>query len=469
MSKGSCVRGPMRRKRLTITRRSIVALVAAVGVAVAALAGSVRTAGATTAANAPTASNFCTSSSVSSIKSNFNGTAIAAGHVIWFTADLTKVTGLPSTGTTTLRFENQSIANVGSLGTVTPPNSIITFSPGATPSATFDTGQNAWLITLPNNFGGEGLLAAFPVVSPGLPGGGVSPTWTGTFDSTTPGLGVSWQWQAATYNPGFPTSPSSFNSLGVVVANAAQTGTPVNEESLKDGGGATGGGGSNFTGSHSGTASFTPCTPTHPNIYLGYADTYFTHGDPAGLPWTGLPNTLVIGCDLNPNGGGKAPSDNCPVFTADQVGQQSPFLGQDEYDAGAIRIDNVDTNPLVVTGASVQIGPCTYNPWPNLNISIAPAHTLVLTQTGGANPCGTTVVGNYNFDTSESFFPISGYVDGSGAACSNDNATPVVTLQTSQGTITIKDTGQILNTGGVDPPDCLLNTNEFHSFTQVSP
>src|ERR1700730_17113514 len=97
----------------------------------------------------------------------------------------------------------------------------------------------------------------------------------------------------------------------------------------------------------------------------------------------------------------------------------------DSSDAGAIGMDTPPTTgPLVVTGASVQVGTCSYNPWAGLNISIPVGGSLVLTQTGGPNPCGTTVKGNYNFDVSESFFPLTGYVDGSGLACTPDGVNP---------------------------------------------
>ena len=48
-----------------------------------------------------------------------------------------------------------------------------------------------------------------------------------------------------------------------------------------------------------------------PKVFLGYADNYFTHGNPAGLPWIGMSNTLVLGCGVNPNGGGAA-TNVCP-------------------------------------------------------------------------------------------------------------------------------------------------------------
>ncbi len=66
--------------------------------------------------------------------------------------------------------------------------------------------------------------------------------------------------------PGFPTD---YNALGVQPTDAGglHAGTPDNVTGLKDqGGGARGGGGSNFTGSYSGTASFTPATTPPPAV-----------------------------------------------------------------------------------------------------------------------------------------------------------------------------------------------------------
>jgi len=220
-----------------------------------------------------------------------------------------------------------------------------------------------------------------------------------------------------------------------------------------------GGNGGGFAYVNSSGANITNCTAAKTaNISLGYADNYFTHGSPDGLPWLGL-NALVIGCGVNPNGGGST-ADVCPKDPNNSA--------VDSYDGGAIKIDNTSTSAITVTNSSVTIGSCTYNPWPGLNISLAPGATLVLTQTGGANPCGTTVVGNYNFDTSESFFPLTGYVNGSGLPCTPDGTIPVVSLTLNGTSTTIHDTGQILNTGGIDPPDCLSNTNEFHAFTFAS-
>jgi hypothetical protein len=196
-----------------------------------------------------------------------------------------------------------------------------------------------------------------------------------------------------------------------------------------------------------------PPPPPTPAIYLGYADTYYTHGSPEGFPWNGMsPAPLVIGCGVDPNGGG-AIADICPLIAGTTT---------DSYDAGAIRIDNTSsTASMPVTGASVAIGACTYNPWPGLNISIPAGGSLVLTQTGGANPCpsGENVVGNYNFDTSEAHF-------GTSVCGVSDGIVPVVSLTINGTPMTINDTGQILNSGGYDLGECGL-LNEFHSFVQV--
>jgi len=194
----------------------------------------------------------------------------------------------------------------------------------------------------------------------------------------------------------------------------------------------------------------TDCTArATPAVFLGYADNFFTHGDPAGLPWLGLtPAPIFVGCGGYPAGGVPAAAVPC---------EKVPGTANDSYDAGAIRIDNTSaTLAMPVTGASVTIGGCTYNPWGSgMNISVPPGGSLVLTQTGGPKPCPTAEVGPYNFDTSE----------GSSSCTGNNGLIPVVSLTINGTPMTINDTGQILNTGGKDPGLCGLD--EFHAFTQV--
>jgi hypothetical protein len=98
-----------------------------------------------------------------------------------------------------------------------------------------------------------------------LPGGIHNVTWSGTISTATPGVKVNWQWAAAVY----ANFNSDYNLLGVKPVddkvqnpypNADHAGTPENFKPYVIGG-ATGGGGSNYTGSLSGTAAVGPCRP----------------------------------------------------------------------------------------------------------------------------------------------------------------------------------------------------------------
>jgi hypothetical protein len=86
-------------------------------------------------------------------------------------------------------------------------------------------------------------------------------TWQGTFTSAATGISVNWQWAAAAYTQ----FSSDYNALNVkptddnhvsVYQNSDHAGTPEAYRGVVGGG--TGGGGSNYTGSLSGTASIVP-------------------------------------------------------------------------------------------------------------------------------------------------------------------------------------------------------------------
>jgi hypothetical protein len=191
--------------------------------------------------------------------SNFNGTQINAGSFIWFNANF-KASGIPSTGAT-ISFTNSTISLNGT--TYPVPNAQITFTPTAScASVTFDAGTNTWISTVPSSgnvddifFDGMALPVTNNLVNVQNP-----VVWNGTFSTTTPGITVQWKWGAAVYT-NFTTA---YNSLNVKpthqqacgLNNGDQAGTPENIQ-FQSGvvGGATGGGGSNFTGSWSGTAN----------------------------------------------------------------------------------------------------------------------------------------------------------------------------------------------------------------------
>ncbi len=123
-----------------------------------------------------------------------------------------------------------------------------------------------WVTTVPSPpLAGNTFFSAFGYLVPAnLPGGIKNVTWTGTISTATPVVSVLWQWAAAVYT----NFNSDYNLLGVKPVdanvqnpylNSDHAGTPENFKSFVTGG-ARGGGGSNYTGSYSGTDRVGPCT-----------------------------------------------------------------------------------------------------------------------------------------------------------------------------------------------------------------
>jgi hypothetical protein len=209
-----------------------------------------------------------------SISANFNGTGIGAGDTLWFSSVL-KLNGAQPSGPLTIHFDQASISYVvnGATTTLAAPSGVITFSPSATVASTsYDPGSNTWYTTVPAGLGGNSFLSGLVVPLPaGLPGGVHPVTWSGHFSSDPPGVGVNWQWAAAVYTQ----FSADYTTLGVKPVddpqassyqNSDHAGTPESERGFVTGG-AMGGGGSNFTGSYSGTQSNSACplpasTPT---------------------------------------------------------------------------------------------------------------------------------------------------------------------------------------------------------------
>jgi uncharacterized repeat protein (TIGR01451 family) len=199
------------------------------------------------------------------IGSNFNGTAIPAGYYVWFNSNLS-AKGMKDG--TSITFSNQKISftSNGTPYNLSVPNGVIRFSASATCATTsFNATLNRWETTVPLAGSDEIFISglAFPV--PASFQKGINPVnWTGTMSTSTPGVQISWKWAAAAYSQFSP----DYNQLGVKpthtaacsYANSDHAGTP---ELWKKNvvGGARGGGGSNFTGSWSGTASVKPTCP----------------------------------------------------------------------------------------------------------------------------------------------------------------------------------------------------------------
>jgi hypothetical protein len=200
----------------------------------------------------------------SSNSSNFNGTPIPGGDYIWFNANFSLQGGNVHDGTTL----NLTLATIQFTANGTPyvlpaPNATVTFKASAHCASTnFNPITNTWETTVPLSGSDEILLdgLAYQVPAGGLPGGINPIVWKGTFSSNTSGLSIQWKWGAAVYTQ-FSTN---YNTLGVKVthqndctySNGDHAGTPENFKNYVIGG-ARGGGGSNWTGSWTGTVQVT--------------------------------------------------------------------------------------------------------------------------------------------------------------------------------------------------------------------
>jgi hypothetical protein len=162
------------------------------------------------------------------------------------------------------------------------------------------------------------------------------------------------------------------------------------------------------------------------SVSVGYADTLRANPN-FPTPWAGAPNTTFIGSG-------------------------SP------WDAGAVRIVNDSTSPVTVGGVTVDLhhgaggasGP-TFNLWGAFTIPGAVGSTpgqVILTQTT-----------QYNFDTSD--FPVNPCGT---KLSSTDPRIPTVALSTGTGTVTLKDSGHVLDTFGYD---LACQHNETTQWTQI--
>lgn len=178
-----------------------------------------------------------------------------------------------------------------------------------------------------------------------------------------------------------------------------------------------------------------------PTVYVGYAYNVggFKFKHPS--PWKGGTGVIFEACNY-------FQPDRCPTFKS----------GADRYDSGAVRIVNSSDASMAVTNVSVTVGSCTFNPWPNLNVTVPVGEQLILAQTEGPRPC--TDRGKYNFDTSET----------SKSCTTNDGEIPLVNMTVNGDAFTFSDNHQVLNTGGVDPGGISCGArNETENWKSASP
>ena len=202
------------------------------------------------------------SSNVSCITSNFNGTAISSGSFIWFNS-VFKAQGVSGNSAVQLALSNASISFTNGDGTpynIAVPDSVITLNPSVTQASISFNGAD-WVATTPpaQKLAGNIFLDGVSFQPPEKISGVQNALWCGVFSSDTAGVSVNWQWAAAVYTS-FSTDNSSIGVKQVddnkasAYQNSDHAGTPENFTDFVIGG-ARGGGGSNYTGSYSGTGN----------------------------------------------------------------------------------------------------------------------------------------------------------------------------------------------------------------------
>ena len=101
-------------------------------------------------------------------------------------------------------------------------------------------------------------------------------------------------------------------------------------------------------------------------------------------------------------------------------------------DSGTVRVVNTSGVAETVNSVVVHVGSTTYDLWPH-NTSLASFGQLVLDQNNGQN-----------FDSS----------DAPSITCTPDGIIPTVDVTVNGSLTSYADTGQVLNTGGIDPANC---------------
>ncbi len=173
-------------------------------------------------------------------------------------------------------------------------------------------------------------------------------------------------------------------------------------------------------------------------VFVGYADSLRSSPTNFPTPWAGSPGVTFEGC-------------------------QPPSLCT--YDAGAVRVVNNTNATVTVNSVAVHVDTCTLTGWPSA--TLAPGDQLIVTQvaSGAASGCPLSgPTGPPSMDTSDIGPGGSPYAGN----CTPDGIQPKVDVTLDGTTTTYTDSGQILNTGGVDLASCpSAGTNESTQWTTV--
>ena len=159
--------------------------------------------------------------------------------------------------------------------------------------------------------------------------------------------------------------------------------------------------------------------PNSYNVFVGYADTLRPSAPVFPTPFNTDPAAGVT--DLGRPAGATSPGN----------------------DSGAIRVINTSGVAETVNNVTVTVGSSVFSIWP-ANVVVQSFGQLVYDETSGNN-----------FDTS----------DAPTQTCTPDGITPEVSVTVNGVATTYADSGQILNTGGIDPG---LGCNTTHTAENES-
>jgi hypothetical protein len=167
-------------------------------------------------------------------------------------------------------------------------------------------------------------------------------------------------------------------------------------------------------------------------VFVGYADTLRANPAMFPTPWDGSPGVVFAGCHTN-----------CV------------------FDAGAARIVNNAPIAVTVNSIVVKLGTCTFDMWPHGTV-LQSGQQLVVTQTasGAASGCDNT---RGFLDTSDIGPNGSSWV----GHCNQSGVIPEVDVSIDGTMNAFTDSGQVLNTRGVDLATCPNGTNESTQWTQI--
>ena len=170
--------------------------------------------------------------------------------------------------------------------------------------------------------------------------------------------------------------------------------------------------------------------PAGIGVYVGYADSLRADAASFPTPWLGSPQTIFEGC---------APVSACT------------------YDAGSVRIVNNRSTSVLIDAVAVHIDTCTFTGWPAATLT--PGSELIVTQRGAASAgCDPTAM---KFDTSDIGPNGSDYSNN----CTPNGLLPVVDVTVNGSLSSYTDSGQVLNTGGLDAGAC--SGNESTQWTVI--